>query len=105
MSIAASHPGSVVTAPPNIIVIFGGSGDLTRRKLVPAVYNLLLDGLLPAQFAVVGTARRDLTDEAFVEDLRQGVEDYSRQPLDPEGWAKVAACISYVALLAAGRPV
>jgi len=83
---------------PCCLVILGASGDLTRRKLVPAVFNLLLDGLLPAEFAVVGTARRDLTAEAFAEDLRQGVADHSRQALDPEAWEKVAARTSYVAL-------
>jgi len=76
---------------PCCLVILGASGDLTRRKLVPAVFNLLLDGLLPAEFAVVGTARRDLTAEAFAKDLRKGVVDHSRQALDPEAWEKVAA--------------
>ena len=83
---------------PCCLVIFGASGDLTQRKLVPAVYNLLLDGLLPEEFAVVGTARRELTAEAFAEDLRQGVEDHSRQSLDPEGWKTVAERTSYVPL-------
>jgi glucose-6-phosphate 1-dehydrogenase len=83
---------------PCCLVILGASGDLTRRKLVPAVFNLLLDGLLPAEFAVVGTARRDLTAAAFAEDLRQGVADHSRQALDPEAWENVAARTSYVAL-------
>ena len=83
---------------PCCLVILGASGDLTRRKLVPAVFNLLLDGLLPAEFAVVGTARRDLTAETFAEDLRKGVVDHSRQALDPEAWEKVAARTSYVAL-------
>jgi len=83
---------------PCCLIIFGASGDLTRRKLVPAVYNLLLDGLLPAEFAVVGTARRELTAEAFAGNLRQGVEDHSRQSMDQEGWEQVAARTSYVAL-------
>jgi glucose-6-phosphate 1-dehydrogenase len=80
------------------LVIFGASGDLTQRKLVPAVYNLLLDGLLPEEFAVVGAARRELSAEAFTEDMRQGVEAHSRQSLDQEGWQKVAARTSYVPL-------
>jgi len=83
---------------PCTLVIFGASGDLTQRKLVPAVYNLLLDGLLPEEFAVVGAARRELSDEAFTEDMRQGVEAHSRQSLDQEGWQKVAARTSYVPL-------
>ena len=50
-------------AQPCTLVIFGAAGDLARRKLVPAVYNLALDGVLPANFAVVGFARRELSDE------------------------------------------
>jgi len=52
-------------APPAVVVIFGASGDLTRRKLVPAVENLARHKLLPAQFAVVGVARTDMDDEGF----------------------------------------
>jgi glucose-6-phosphate 1-dehydrogenase len=47
---------------PCTLVIFGGSGDLARRRLIPALYNLLLDGLLPANFAVVGLGRKQMTD-------------------------------------------
>ena len=47
------------------IVIFGGSGDLAHRKLLPALYNLQVDGLLPRQFAVVSIGRRDYTDDVY----------------------------------------
>src|SRR3990172_333305 len=53
------------TAQPCLLVIFGGSGDLARRKLIPAVYNLLLDGMLPANYAVLGLGHSPLSDEEF----------------------------------------
>lgn len=57
---------------PCIVVIFGASGDLTKRKLLPALYHLEQAGLLPAEFAVVGVARRPLKDE-FVNDMQDGI--------------------------------
>src|SRR5437667_4572287 len=50
---------------PCTLVIFGGAGDLSARKLLPAVYNLSLDGVLPANFAIVGFARNELDDSSF----------------------------------------
>ena len=52
---------------PTSIVIFGASGDLTRRKLVPGLFNLYIKGRLPAQFQVVGNSRSEMTNEAFRE--------------------------------------
>ena len=56
---------------PCTIVIFGASGDLTKRKLIPALYNLAREGLLPDDFAVVGYARRDIGTQAFREKLQE----------------------------------
>lgn len=84
-------------APPCTFVIFGASGDLTRRKLVPALYNLSKDGALPAEFATLGVARRPKTDESFQGELREALESFSRQkPIDDEVWSKLAAGIGYV---------
>ena len=84
-------------APPSTFVIFGASGDLTRRKLLPALYNLLKDGVLPDGFATLGVARRPKTDESFAEEMRVAADKYSRQkPLDPAIWEKLAAGIGYV---------
>ena len=88
-------------ADPCAMVIFGASGDLTCRKLAPALYNLALDGLLPDDFAVVGVARSRLSGEAFVESLAEGVRAHSRRPLDNERWNGLAKRISYVC--SAGR--
>jgi glucose-6-phosphate 1-dehydrogenase len=74
------------STPPCTIVIFGASGDLTRRKLLPALYNLLLDGLLPKNFAVLGLGRKTLSDEDFRTIARKGLEQFSRQPLQDDQW-------------------
>ncbi|TAN60322.1 MAG: glucose-6-phosphate dehydrogenase, partial [Magnetospirillum sp.] len=60
------------------LVIFGASGDLTRRKLLPALYALAHDGLLPDRFAVIGFARREKDHEAFRAEMRGAVEQFSR---------------------------
>ena len=83
-------------AGPCTMVIFGASGDLTRRKLVPALYNLQLDGLLPEDFCVVGAARRSMSRDEFVDTLRAGVAKHSRQAFDDEAWNRLAAKTSYV---------
>lgn len=72
---------------PCILVIFGATGDLTARKLIPAIYNLAREGQLPAQFACVGFARREKTHEQFREEMKQAVSSFSRvKPLDENLW-------------------
>ncbi|HUZ02311.1 MAG TPA: glucose-6-phosphate dehydrogenase [Thermomicrobiaceae bacterium] len=83
--------------PPCAMVIFGASGDLMRRKLLPALYNLAVEGLLPPGFSVVGYARRDMTTEEFRARLREGVDAFSRRrPADPEVWQSFEQGISYL---------
>ena len=60
---------------PGILVIFGASGDLTKRKLLPALFHLFQANLLPKQFAIVGVARRPLGDE-FAADMRAGIVEF-----------------------------
>ncbi len=74
------------TPQPTTIVIFGATGDLTHRKLLPALYNLEMDHHLPSSFSVVGFARRDWSDDKFREEMRSGIEQFSRRPLDPAVW-------------------
>ncbi len=89
--------GSHRVSPPCAVVIFGASGDLTNRKLVPALYNLALAGLLPAEFAVIGLARHPMSDEQFREKLRVGADKFSRTaPLQPLIWENFASDLSYV---------
>jgi glucose-6-phosphate 1-dehydrogenase len=82
--------------PPCAIVIFGATGDLTGRKLAPALYNLKRVGDLPSRFAVVGYARKELTDAQFAETLKAEVAEHSRTPLDPATWDDYAASLRYV---------
>ena len=81
-------------AEPAALVIFGASGDLTRRKLLPAVYNLALSRLLPGGFAVVGVARRPKPD--FADEMREAVGRFSRRrPIDEGVWGELGRGVSY----------
>ncbi|HMI39588.1 MAG TPA: glucose-6-phosphate dehydrogenase, partial [Nitrospiraceae bacterium] len=81
---------------PCTLVIFGGSGDLARRRLIPALYNLLLDGLLPLNYAVIGLGRKLMTDEEFRATVRDGVVTHSRQALAEDKWKDFAPHLFYV---------
>jgi len=84
--------------PPCSFVVFGASGDLTKRKLFPALYNLGLSRALPHAFAAIGVARRPKTDASFADEMREGVSKFSRRkPLDEDAWAELARGIGYVA--------
>ena len=83
------------TPQPCNVVIFGASGDLTFRKLIPALYNLRADGDLPAAFNVVGFARREKTDESFRKELEEQARKFSRQGINDELWASFASGIYY----------
>jgi glucose-6-phosphate 1-dehydrogenase len=84
------------TPEPCTMVIFGASGDLTSRKLVPALYNLARERRLPGGFSVIGFARREWDGEQFRELLRAGVDANSRNgAVDPALWDSFAAGISY----------
>ena len=79
------------------LVIFGASGDLTRRKLFPALYALAHDNLLPERFAVFGFARREKSHEAFRAEIRAAVDEFSRlRPARQEIWDRLAQNIYYV---------
>src|SRR5690625_7137865 len=67
-------------AGPSSLVIFGVTGDLARRKLMPAVYDLANRGLLPPSFALTGFARRDWTDEDFEKVVHDAVKEHARTP-------------------------
>ena len=86
-----------LTPQPCIIVIFGATGDLTHRKLLPALYNLALDGLLPPGSSVVGVARRPKTDEQFRKEMLDGVNEFSRsRPVQPQVWDTFVQGLFYV---------
>ncbi|HXG53544.1 MAG TPA: glucose-6-phosphate dehydrogenase [candidate division Zixibacteria bacterium] len=80
-----------------LVVIFGASGDLAQRKLVPALYNLSLERRLPERFAVVGYGRSPLADQDFRQKMRAAVERFSRNGLgDENSWHRFAANVYYV---------
>lgn len=80
---------------PCTIVIFGASGDLTSRKLIPALYHLHIGCQMPAPFRVIGFARREKTDESFRDELHEGLKQFSRTEVDEAKWAEFAENISY----------
>ncbi|CAN5899631.1 glucose-6-phosphate dehydrogenase [soil metagenome] len=82
-------------AEPCTVVIFGATGDLTHRKLIPALYNLAEGGDLPPQFKVVGFARRDKPDDIFRAELEEGNKKHSRQGHDATLWGSFSQCIHY----------
>jgi glucose-6-phosphate 1-dehydrogenase len=91
------NPISRRTDPANV-VIFGASGDLTSRKLVPALHSLTCEGLLPPESHVIGIARSPLSDEAFTKQIFQGVEAYARfHPGLCERWPLFEGRVSYLA--------
>jgi len=83
-------------APPTAIVIFGASGDLTARKLIPAIYNLAHDGLLPADFYLIGFGRKPIPDEEFQAIAAAAIKEFSRREPSPDVWARLAARTFYV---------
>jgi glucose-6-phosphate 1-dehydrogenase len=77
------------------LVIYGASGDLTARKLMPALYHLFKDGRLPDTFNIIGFARRQKTDESFREEMRQAIKKFSRTGLDENVWTQFERHIFY----------
>ena len=81
---------------PHTIVIFGASGDLTSRKLVPALYNLMRAGELPAQTRIIGFSRTRMSDDEWRSSLRESTATHAGgDPLDDASWARFAACVHY----------
>jgi glucose-6-phosphate 1-dehydrogenase len=84
---------------PSVLVIFGGTGDLTSRKLMPALYDLARQRLLPAAFAVVGIGRAQLTDAEYRQQAHDAVAKFSRsRPIDEEVWRTFAERLFYVSV-------
>jgi glucose-6-phosphate 1-dehydrogenase len=80
---------------PSLVVIFGATGDLSHRKILPAFYNLRRAGLLPLETSIVGTSRRDYSDEAYAAEMREAVETHSRNPVEAALWDDFAETIHY----------
>jgi glucose-6-phosphate 1-dehydrogenase len=87
----------VAPPEPHAIVIFGASGDLTHRKLLPALYHLFHEGLLPASYGIVGYARTEMSDDGFREMARGAVEKFGRCEVVTETWDEFARGLFFVA--------
>jgi glucose-6-phosphate 1-dehydrogenase len=84
-------------AEPCVMVIFGASGDLTKRLLMPAFYNLVCDGLLPQQFAIIGTAMDEFTIESFREKMSADIKQFStRKEFDAQAWDWLCSRLYYM---------
>ena len=80
---------------PCAIVIFGASGDLTKRKLIPSLYNLASYHLLPKNFSIIGISRSDWTDEGFQNQLGKDLAQLGTQPVDPNIWSEFQGRMLY----------
>ena len=104
-----THPSSVIAEviggdqrdsprpEPCAIVIFGATGDLTGRKLAPALYNLMVDDLLPEPSVIIGVAREAITTEEFANRMLRKVSEHSRREIDPAQWERFVAKLDYIA--------
>ena len=93
LSVGTAAP---IARDPVTLVIFGGGGDLAHRKLLPALYNLHLDALLPPRTAIVGVGRPIMSDDQFRDFARDGVTNYSRRPIDEAVWRTFAESLFFV---------
>ena len=82
---------------PCALVIFGASGDLTHKKLMPALYSLAFRQLLPPRFAVIGVARTDGNDDSWRADMKQAVQQHGRDEFRQDIWDPLAANMHYIA--------
>ena len=90
----ALTPGQ--TADPSVMVIFGASGDLTKRKLIPALYNLAREKLLSKDFAVVGISRREMSHDAFREKLNEDIKNFATHTVDSNLWDEFVKRLYYM---------
>jgi glucose-6-phosphate 1-dehydrogenase len=96
-TVSADAPATSATTEPCVMVIFGASGDLTKRLLVPAIYNLACDGLLSDKFAVLGTAMDPLTTESFRGRMSEDIKKFhTRKEFDADVWAGLVDRFHYI---------
>jgi glucose-6-phosphate 1-dehydrogenase len=84
------------TAPPCVMVIFGAAGDLTKRKLIPALYNLRHSKLLSDDFAVIGVARAEMSDEEFRNRMSDDMREFATDKIDKDEWQWLADRLYYL---------
>jgi glucose-6-phosphate 1-dehydrogenase len=82
-------------AGPCVIVIFGASGDLTKRKLLPSLSNLVASGLLAEDFVIIGVGRREWSDDDFRQQMRSAAAEFATQKVDPAVWTNIEQRMRY----------
>src|SRR5579863_5340783 len=83
--------------PPCVFVSFGATGDLTRRKIAPALFSLFTQNLLPKSFAIVAFARRDMNDDTYREEVKKAIKQFApKLPVDGPEWDRFARIIFYL---------
>jgi glucose-6-phosphate 1-dehydrogenase len=87
---------AVRTPDDHVIVLFGATGDLAKRELLPGMFDLAEAGLMPERFRIVGTSRSALADDEFRELARSAVDEFGRKPTTAESWEPFAARLSFV---------
>ena len=92
---ARPRAAGVPTPDDHVVVLFGATGDLAKRKLLPGLFHLAEAGLLPAGYRIVGTSRRPLSDEEFRAAARAAVDEFGRVPASDDAWGAFAANLSY----------
>jgi glucose-6-phosphate 1-dehydrogenase len=92
----ATQAGAVPTLDDHVIVLFGATGDLSRRKLLPGLFHLAEAGLLPEGFRVVGSSIEELGDEQFRAFAKQAVDEFGRLPTNDGRWDRFVERVSYV---------
>ena len=83
-------------ADPCVFVIFGASGDLTRSKLLPAIFNLVEEGHLPEEFAILGIARPKIDQAEYRKQMREQVRQAEGEPLEPAKWKRIEDRLYYI---------
>src|SRR6266516_1111579 len=99
MTTAPSRPGRVRGSTPrpdnHVIVMFGATGDLARRKLLPGLFRLAVAGLMPDRYQVIGSSRRDLTGEQFREHARQAIAEFGTVKPEGDAWEAFQRRLSF----------
>lgn len=80
---------------PTYLIILGATGDLAKRKLIPALYNLFLDHFLPEKFKILGIARTEISTEDLIKEYADGINEFSRQKIEEENWKKFNSMLEY----------
>src|SRR5258706_13256594 len=89
-------PSGIDVSPPCIMVIFGAAGDLTKRKLIPALYNLKHANLLSDNFAVIGVARAEMKTEEFRRRLTDEMPEFATETVEADAWKWLEDRLDYI---------